>query len=191
MVDPATSPGGWSPELLERVISSLEGMDDHEKQWMEYRWLDQASWFDNRARWANRWHNILRVIAISGGVLVPGLVSIQSTSDLTIREWVSPAAFIVSLLVAAAVGLDGFFHFGDRWLQYRRTAELLKIEGWLFIEGAGDYKRHPRHAAFPDFAARVEGLIRHDLTLYLTEVVHEKPDALEGGTDQEEQPTTA
>ncbi len=84
-------------------------------------------------------------------------------------------------MVAAAVGLDGFFHYGERWRHFRRTAELLKTEGWLFIEGGGRYKQYQHRRdfherVFPLFATKVEELVRRDVEVYLTRIVQEKPE---------------
>jgi hypothetical protein len=164
-------------ERLSGVIDSLD-MTDDKKGWMRERWLEQVCWFDETAERANRRHSYLRVLAIAGGVLIPGLVSIDSASSAW--EWVRPVAFVVSLMVAAAVGLDEFFHFGERWRHYRRTAELLKTEGWLFIEGGGDYRRLHRkdfhNHVFPRFATKVEELVKRDVEVYLTRIVQERQD---------------
>jgi Protein of unknown function (DUF4231) len=174
-------PANGSPEAtaaqLTRVIDRLR-MPAEKKEWMRDRWLDQVLWFDRRARQANRRHMALRITAIAGGVLVPGLVSLNYGGN---ASWSKPLAFAVSLLVAVSVGLDGFFHFGDRWRHFRRTAELLKIEGWLFIEGGGRYKAHRPHSDFHDrffslFATKVEELVRRDVEVYLTQIVQEKPE---------------
>ena len=157
---------------LSRVISLLH-MSEDKKVWMQERWLDQVRWFDHRAETANRWHAALRVIAIAGGVLVPGLVSLGGSSS-SLWGWARPAAFVVSLLVATAVGLESFFHFGERWRHYRRTAELLEIEGWLFIQGGDPYRRHSHDQVFPTFAQKVEDIIRRDVEVFLTQIVREK-----------------
>jgi hypothetical protein len=91
-------------------------------------------------------------------------------------------------LVAISVGLDSFFHFGERWRHFRRTAELLKNEGWLFIEGGGRYKRYQHVSSFHDkvfplFATKVEELVRRDVEVYLTRIVQEKPE----DTDKEDE----
>jgi Protein of unknown function (DUF4231) len=178
---PATA-GGSTRDRLLRAIQVLS-MHEDKKEWMRDRWLDQVLWFDGRARAANLRYSALRVVAIAGGVLVPALVSLNPPhpSDLWIWDWVKPTAFVVSLAVAAAVGLDGFFHYGERWRHFRRTAELLKTEGWLFIEGGGRYKqyqhRHDFHErVFPLFATKVEELVRRDVEVYLTRIVQEKPE---------------
>jgi Protein of unknown function (DUF4231) len=166
---------------LERAINRLDMKEDN-REWMKDRWLDQVLWFDKRAAQANLRHSGIRIVAVVGGILVPALVTIASRSTSTSgRNAAGEVAFVVSLLVAIAVGLDSFFHFGDRWRHFRRTAELLKTEGWLFIEGAGRYKAHQHFADFHDrffpfFASKVEELIRRDVEIYLTQIVQEQPE---------------
>ncbi len=177
----ANDHGGSTADGLQRVIDTLD-MEEEKKEWMRDRWLDQVLWFDKKAAQANARHSSLHVVAISGGVLVPALVTLASrSSESNTLNLAGEMAFVVSLLVAIAVGLDSFFHFGERWRHFRRTAELLKTEGWLFIEGGGRYKTH-QHLAnfhdrfFPFFASKVEELIRRDVEIYLTRIVQEQPE---------------
>jgi len=179
---------GTTQERLNRAIDSID-MSERRKEWMRDRWLEQVLWFDRRALRANRRYSLLRIVAISGGVIVPAMVSLsQGAGDAWIRDWATPAAFVISVLVAISVGLDSFFHFGERWRHFRRTAELLKNEGWLFIEGGGRYKRYQHVSSFHDkvfplFATKVEELVRRDVEVYLTRIVQEKPE----DTDKEDE----
>jgi hypothetical protein len=161
---------------LERVISHLDLHED-KKEWMKDRWLEQVRWFDRKAVAASKRHYALRVLAIVGGVLIPPLVSVQSLNHHW-KAWAGGAAFAISLVVAGSVGLDELFRWGDRWRHYRRTAELLKIEGWLFIEGAWRYKAHQQRHDFHErffslFASKVEDLVRHDVEVYLSRIVQD------------------
>jgi hypothetical protein len=180
--------GDTTQERLNRAIETLD-MSEKRKEWMRDRWLDQVQWFDRRALRANRRYSVLRIVAISGGVIVPALVSMsQGAGDAWIRDWATPGAFVLSIVVAISVGLDSFFHFGERWRHFRRTAELLKTEGWLFIEGGGRYKRYQHISsfhdkAFPLFATKVEDLVRRDVEVYLTRIVQEKSE----DSDKEDQ----
>jgi hypothetical protein len=180
--------GDTTSDRLTHVIDTLD-MSEKRKEWMRDRWLDQVLWFDRRALHANRRYSVLRIVAISGGVIVPALVSLsQGAGDAWIRDWATPGAFVLSILVAISVGLDSFFHFGERWRHFRRTAELLKTEGWLFIEGGGRYKRYQHISsfhdkAFPLFATKVEELVRRDVEVYLTRIVQEKQE----DSDKEEE----
>jgi hypothetical protein len=169
------------PDDLERAVDTL-AMSDDKKWWMKGRWLGQVRWFDAKAETANRWHYVFRIIAIGGGVLIPPLVSVNPGPNADeLLNWAHPTAFVLSVLVASAVALDELFHWGERWRHYRRTAELLKMEGWLFIEGGGRYREHQHRANFHDrffpiFATKVEDLVRHDVEVYLTRIVQDQED---------------
>src|SRR4029450_7995562 len=92
--------GDTTRERLTRAIDNVD-MSEKRKEWMRDRWLDQVLWFDGRARHANRRYSGLRIVAISGGVVVPALVSMsQGGGDAWIRDWATAAAFVVSILVA-------------------------------------------------------------------------------------------
>ena len=56
-----------------------------------------------------------------------------------------------------SAAVEGFFRYGERWRHYRRTAELLKTEGWQFLQLTGHYRRHIAHgSAYPLFASRID-----------------------------------
>jgi hypothetical protein len=115
----------------------------------------------------------LRLTAIIGGVIVPALVSLSINDKLDIK--VGGIAFVVSLLVAISVAVEGFFNYDERWRHYRRTVEGLKIEGWRFFQLSGPYRRYRSHrAAYSTFADRIEGIIRQELEVYITKVVQER-----------------
>ncbi len=79
----------------------------------------------------------------------------------------------LGLLVAAAVALEEFFRFGERWRHFRQQSELLRSEGWGFLELSGPgYRRFDSHAeAFPAFVARAEEQLRQEVGVYITDVV--------------------
>jgi hypothetical protein len=81
------------------------------------------------------------------------------------------ATFTLSLVVATAVSVEGF---GERWRQYRRTAELVKSHGWQSYELAGAYASYgSQGAAFGRFPTTVEGLIAEDVDAYVNRVMPE------------------
>jgi hypothetical protein len=166
-----------SPPSLEdtygALIDSLE-LGERERRFMRLRWLDQLAWTERAAERANRWYHVLRATTVVGALVVPALVGLQVDGDL--RPYAVGAAFSISLIVAICAGLEGFFRFGERWRHYRENAELLKSEGWSFLQLSGPYRRfNPHHAAaYPTFAGRVETLIQRDVEIYLTEVARER-----------------
>src|SRR3954451_23895865 len=163
----------WLRAELGSLVEELD-LDENRKRYLRSRWLDQLVWLEGKAGDAQRRYYALRMVAIVGGLVVPALVSLNVHSD--VAAWISWATFALSLIVAVAVAVEGFFHYGERWRHYRRTAELMKAHGWQFYELAGAYDGLASHAAaFKAFAAAVEGLLAEDVDVYIRQVVRERP----------------
>lgn len=160
----------WLEKDFGELIDLLE-VSDIQKRFLRSRWLDQVLWTERKAPHEQRRYHALRVTAIAGGLLVPALVSLDVRGGAGVVRWV---VFGLGLLVALAVSLEGFFRFGERWRHYRRTAELLKIEGWQFFESAGPYHGLDHRSAFPTFAARTEAIIQRDVDAFISVIATEK-----------------
>ncbi len=153
-------------------------IDDLQKTYLHGRWLDQVAWLGRGARRDQRRYYALRLVTILGGVTIPALVGVNVDGEAasTVR-W---ATFGLGLLVAAAAALEEFFRYGERWRHYRQQAELLKAEGWAFLQLAGPaYRRYDSHAeAFRTFVGRVEDAVRQEVGVYVAEVARapERPE---------------
>jgi hypothetical protein len=165
-------------DALKADFSSLIGelqLPELRRRFLRSRWLDQLLWVEGRAtRNRNRYY-FWRLITILGGVTVPALVTANlAGSGRAPLYWVT---FAVSLLVAVSAAVEGFFRYGERWRHYRRTAELLKTEGWQFFQLTGHYRRHTTTAgAYELFASRVEDILQQDIDAYITTVAAEPAD---------------
>jgi len=180
--------GSWLKEELGGLIEALE-LADLEKRFLRARWLDQVVWLEAKARQNQRRHYALRVLTIAAGVLVPALVGLNVRKD-SVASTLAWITFAVSLAVAIAAALESFFRYGDRWRNYRRSAEALKAQGWLFFQLAGPYTVFESHAAaYPVFAGQVETLIQQDVELYITQVVQERKKETPEAADQATAPT--
>jgi len=165
-------------EKLETTFKRLmenSDLEPRQREFFEFRYLDQLTWMEGKARTAQRSYYRLRVVTIIGAVVVPALVSLN-----TLNGWhgtaAQIAAWIVSLVVAISAAIEGFFQFGQRWRNYRATAEQLKSEGWRFFEGAEPYGSSNGSLAsvFGTFAHNVEDLFRKEVDTYITKVVADK-----------------
>ncbi|MFN2502728.1 MAG: DUF4231 domain-containing protein [Acidimicrobiales bacterium] len=169
------SPTTYANELKKDLgdLIDLLPLTELQKRFLRSRWLDQLLWTESRADREKRRYYALRVIAILGGVIIPALVSLDigDTGGSVVR-WMT---FALGLIVAAAVALEGFFRFGERWRHYRRTAELLKIEGWQFFELAGPYQAPDHSTTFAVFAARSEAVLQQDVEGFISVIATEKP----------------
>jgi Protein of unknown function (DUF4231) len=165
-----------SRQSLNDLIEAV-GLDDLQKVFLRSRWLSDLRWQDGRAKRYQRLHYVFRLVAIVGGVIVPALVGLNPADEVW-RERVRGLAFLLSLLVAIAVSVEGFFRFGDRWRHYRGNAELLKSEGWMFFQKSGRYRNAGSHGeAYPEFAEQVEAILRQDVDQYLADIAQERRDA--------------
>lgn len=145
---------------FDEMIEQVE-LTELDKSIMRGRWANQTSWFSSKALESKRRMHIFRVVVIVGGVLLPALSVLPDTAPVGIAQWGTP---LVSFIVAATAGLEGFFRYSDNYYQYRESAELLKIEGWSFLALSGEYGRYNTHqAAFEKFSQRVEDVIRRDV----------------------------
>jgi hypothetical protein len=150
---------------FEEIIDSLT-LADLRKRYLRERWLDQLLWFERKAVANQRRYYALRLLTIVGGVIVPTIVSLNVLTDEAAAAlvWLT---FGVSLVVALAAALEGFFRYGERWRTYRRSAESLKAHGWQYFELTGPYALADHTAAFGAFARHVEVLMQQDLETYL------------------------
>ncbi|MEC4852415.1 MAG: DUF4231 domain-containing protein, partial [Jaaginema sp. PMC 1079.18] len=146
------------------LIDRLD-ISDLRKDFLKNRWLDQVIWLEGRAKKEQSRHYLLRMTTIVGGVIVPALVGFNNPNDNprlgVIIGW---SAFGVSQAVAISAAIEEFFGHGEKYLNYRNTAENLKIEGWQFFQLSGPYRRYDYHDdAYTIFAERVEQYVMQDV----------------------------
>ena len=169
----AEAPSGWLAQEFGPLLDASD-LDERQRWFVRARWFDQMVWFDSKAKTAQRRYYVLRLVAIVGGLIVPALVSLNIHHG-TAASTIAWTTFALSLVVGIAVALDGFFNWGGRWRQYRRTAELLKGHGWQYFELIGVYNGYRSHRpAFRRFAAAVEALIAEDVEAYLSKVMRDQ-----------------
>ncbi|NET55207.1 MAG: DUF4231 domain-containing protein [Symploca sp. SIO2E6] len=154
------------------LIDSLE-LPDLNKRFMKSRWLDQLLWLEGKAEGASKWSTRLRLTTIVGGVVIPALVSLNF-NDNQLGKRIGWVTFGLSQVVAISAAVEEYFHFGDKYTQYRQTAECLKSDGWKFFQLGGAYQEYPNHMeAYSTFAFRVEQFLQEDVQSFV-ELAKEK-----------------
>ncbi|MEB3180587.1 MAG: DUF4231 domain-containing protein [Nostocaceae cyanobacterium] len=151
------------------LIDRLD-LSDLRKDFLKNRWLDQVMWLEGRATKERNRHHNLRMITIIGGVIVPALIGFEKGNQKW-QEYVGWSAFGLSQAVAVCAAVEEFFGPGEKYRNYRNTAEGLKIEGWQFFQMAGHYRQFETHSeAYSFFAARVEQYIQQDVQGYMIQL---------------------
>jgi Protein of unknown function (DUF4231) len=170
-------------ELIDQLnISGLQ------KQFIKNRWLDQMMWLEKKAGESQRKHLRLRMITIIGGVIIPAMVSLNiDDSNKAVKNTVFWGTFALAQIVAISAAVEEFFHYGERWGQYRRTAEYLKTEGWQYFQLSGPYAKSASHAsAYRAFANRVERLIQEDVNAVSEDITEKSKQDDDGADDAKE-----
>lgn len=152
---------------LEALIERGEVLDAKQKEYLRKRWLHQIRWWDKRAWEARSRYFALRVAIVIGGVLLPFLTTVSFS--VNVDTWLRRLAAAISVLVAACAALEALYGWGNIWLEKRRAAEVLKVEGWLFLDSGGKYKTRSVSEAFPDFVTEVERQIASEVGEYVTQ----------------------
>jgi hypothetical protein len=152
---------------FEEIIDGL-ALNELQKRFLNDRWLDQLLWFESKAEANQRRYYALRLLTIVGGLIVPALVSLNVREN-DVAEALAWITFSLSLVVAVAAALDGFFKHGERWRSFRRVTELLKAHGWQYFELSGPYREADHASAFPSFAAQVEAVIQEDIKAFIAQ----------------------
>lgn len=155
-------------ELLEQSIDEV-AVDEHMRTYFKRRYLEYLRWLEDGSRSNLTVYYSLRIPAIVLAAAVPALVALNLGA---VGRTITVALGVV---VAATLAVEHFLGSGQRWRHYRGNVELLKSEGWLFLQLTGPYAgRQTLREAFPDFVARVEALMRDEVREYVTTIVAER-----------------
>ena len=168
-------------DKLRELLKKLELGDTQRNAHLEARWLQYVDWWDSRASKAKWKYLGLRSTVVVGGALIPALVGLREmAAQASYAGCFAVASIIVSLLIAICTGLDSLFGYGDIWREKRIAAEMIKSEGFCFLELTGKYAPFTTHRdAYQAFAASVEDIILKEIKEYIVAV---SPKA---GSDQE------
>jgi hypothetical protein len=121
---------------------------------------EQIAFYEGAARRAKQMHLWLQGGIIVLSVMVP--VAVNRPQDGS--GWAHYLVLAFALLLPAMTGLVSFRKYGETWMSYRTTAELLKNEKYLFLTGSGHYRDNPH--AFQDLVEAVESLLSAEHTKF-------------------------
>lgn len=160
---------------LERLRVLIRGLDLGDEKFNEYidaRWLNYIEWWDSRSGDAKRKYQALRAAVVIAGALIPALVGLRELyAESRYSRVIAVASIFASLAVAICAGLENLYRYGDIWREKRAAAELIKSEGFSFLQLAGQYQSYRTHAeAYKQFAARIEQLILGEIKDYISVV---------------------
>jgi hypothetical protein len=152
-------------EALDRVIETIDDLDERHKIFLRSRWMGELLLWEKHARQAAFRYHLLRVMVILSGVIITGLAGLAGVDTRLIGlNWI---IVVLGIIVAGGTGVEDLFQFGQVWRKKRKYSELLKLEGWRFLQLSDQYKGKKHDEAYTEFASRVEKLIEIELEDYL------------------------
>ena len=119
---------------------------------------DQLAYYRTAANRQKRNYVSTQAAIIILGLIVPVVINLpKEFGGVDVSLWIQISTTILSLSLAILNGLLNFLKFGDLWLSYRMTEEVLKQEKFLFLASAGKYQ--DKDNAYPQFVETVESII--------------------------------
>lgn len=158
-------------EKLEHIVDGVKAnhpksLDASHELYLKRRWAEMVMWWHPRSVEARWKYFLLRAIVVIGGVSIPVLSTLSMRPGW--HEYLAIAIALVGAIVAGAAAWEGVANYGETWREKRRAAELLKVEGWQFLELSGKYQTDKEHeVAFPRFVAEVENMVATEVGEYL------------------------
>ena len=117
---------------------------------------DQIAWYTHASKVNRRGHWTLRLGSLTMAAAVPITATLQQSSLV-------PALLGAGIVVAE--GAHEIFRLQQNWTSFQATAEALKHEKYLYLAGAGPYRRlqNPRSL----LAERVEALVSSETSQWV------------------------
>ena len=123
---------------LESLVDHIIEVKPHD-EYLKRRWIGMVMWWHQRAVEA-RWKYFgLRGLVVVGGVLLPVLAALSARAET--QPYGIVVIAVTGAIVAGCTAWEGIAQYGDTWRDKRRAAELLKVEGWLFLHRSGKYAK--------------------------------------------------
>lgn len=156
-----------------------------EEQYITDRVDNQLRWYSKESAKAKKRFIRLQSVVIVLGVLVPVIINLPTElGGFDLQLGIRIAATVCSLTLAIIEGLLNFRKWGDLWLSYRMTAELLKHEKHLFLTRSGRYEE--KDTAFSVFVQTIESVISSEHNRFRTIIEEARRPKKQDGTPAEQ-----
>ena len=121
------------------------------EKYLKDRVEDQLNFYEKAANKAKKKHVWTQTAIIILGLLVPVVINLptQWGTLQNLEGFIKIVVTVLSLSLAIFTGISNFRKYGDLWLTYRMTEELIKHEKFLYLTSSGAY--HENEKAPNDF----------------------------------------
>lgn len=123
------APRGRRWERLDGSLPPLQNGDVSDILWAEYEAIFRH--YNNGAARNKVWYLTLKLLTLLTGATGAILAALAAPAAVTAS---------VTALAVASESVQQLFKFHDNWLNYRATAEQLRIDGYLFVAEASPFE---------------------------------------------------
>lgn len=129
-----------SSKRMLHLFQDLDGLTPYQKNTLINRYISLVEDFGQRTSYYTIVFHTGRTIVTVGSLIVPALLSIQYTGDLSYQiYWLT---WFISLLVTTFNGVLTLFKIDKKYYFLHTTLEQLKSEAWQYIHLSGKYSGH-------------------------------------------------
>jgi uncharacterized membrane protein YgaE (UPF0421/DUF939 family) len=118
---------------------------------------EQINWYSFKGRENKRNFTRLQIIVIITGAAIP-LINIIDFLPISTRL----ASAFLGALIAIVTSILGLYKYEENWYHYRKTAESLKKERYLFLFDAGEYFGKQNEEKNRLLVQKIETLVSED-----------------------------
>ncbi|HPX76986.1 MAG TPA: DUF4231 domain-containing protein [Bacteroidales bacterium] len=146
----------------------IEKLDlfEYQKEYLLGRFVDiMYDDFDITAIKNKLAFHFFRFTALVAGILVPIVTNLNDNIILSFNKTL--VLTILGLLSSISFGFLQIFQNEKVWLHHREIFEVIRTEGYMFLNLAGEYSNKTHKESYPEFVCKVEDLIKSDIRKYI------------------------
>lgn len=128
------------------------------EEYIQLRVDDQINWYSKKSGINKKYHYLTNVWVIIFSAIIPFATGINDQTDNLMSYFIG----LLGILIVILTGFSTLYKFQDKWSNYRKTAELLTHEKFLFQTNSGAYASHKN--PFKLFVYRVENIINEEVS---------------------------
>lgn len=153
-------------EIIKKMISKIS-LDDYMKEYLLSRYIDILyDDYDSIAIKNKIAFQIFRLISLISGVLVPIVANFNDNFTIFGITKIDSIT-ILSLSTFISFGFLQLFQNEKVWLHCREIYEIIRTEGYKFLNLAGEYSEYNSHSkAYPFFVEKIEDVVKNDIKVY-------------------------
>jgi hypothetical protein len=147
-------------------IIDTTDLDATEKAITKSAWLDYLLLLNKQAERSWSLYTFTQIVIVCLGIVIPLIENTNLNAEIANSKL--KVVGICGAIIAILTLLARQMTFDQKWLHYRKNAEVVRNEGDDFLALAGDYATFARHqAAYKTFISNLTKLKREENTKYM------------------------